>query len=174
MNSFKYLNIRLKIIMKKFILLIAFVTLVSLVNGQKPITNDTIICVIDTTNAFTKVELNTVKNDLNFHGEIIIQGNYYGYDDFACIVLTTNFVNNSWVKGPLSFEIDIDKIEKLFPVATDKWINQQKDLWTIKKKIGSTPWHKYNYVIFKEDILNSKDDTVKAYRVLIQYNEILE
>lgn len=147
--------------------------------AQLPITNDTIICIVDTSNHFTTHRLNPVKRDTCPHWAISIQGSYYDHlsrynADFACIVLKTSFMGNSWVKDPLSFETNIDSIEERFIVVTDEWLYNQKNLQTIMKKIGFAPWAKYNYIIFIDDIENSKNGNVTVYRVLAGYNEFQE
>jgi len=65
------------------------------------------------------------------------------------------------------------KIKDLFIVENDEWINQQKNYFTLKTRIGFLPWAKFNFIIWKQDFDNAKDDSITLHRVTVIYNEII-
>ena len=164
--------------MKKVVIFIVFIfTTVTFVNSQRPLTNDTIICIVDTTQSFTTYTDNPYKKAKNAHWNVAVKGHYYDDEspkdaDFATIVFSTNFTDHSYVKGPKTIIIPVKGMEERFTVVTDKWLNEQKDLYKMGDFVGHHHFSKYNFLIFKQDLKSSKDGKVKAYRVLIGYNEI--
>jgi len=88
--------------MKKVFLLFIFIVGSILVSGQNrlPLTNDTIICIVDTTKCFTSFRENSFEKNPIYHWHVSIKGHYYDDkwpDDagFASIGFSTNFKNKS-------------------------------------------------------------------------------
>lgn len=142
---------------------------------QKPLDNDTVICIVNTKNSFTHFKENPSKKYPKYHWEVFIEGSYYNDTqdaDIAGVGFTTNFSGNSWIEGPFIISVPIEEMDKRYTVVTDSWINRQQDLRLILQKIGMAPGHKYNFVVFKQDMLQSPNGYVKAYRVLMGYSEV--
>lgn len=142
---------------------------------ELPLNNDTIICIVDTTNCFTSFRENPFEKNHSKHWQVSIVGHYYDNtedEDFAMIVFGTDFRNNSWAKGDSVIFIPVSDVEENYTVVTDAWLNQQYYLSYITDKVGYTLWSNYNYLIFKQDLINSKDGFVPAHRVLYGYSEI--
>lgn len=165
--------------MKIFFFIGLFFFMVSnlLLNGQTPLHNDTIICIVDTTNYFTQYIENPYKKNSEYHWLVGIKGHYYDKKhpnnaDIATVWFSTNFMNHSFVKETLEVSIPVEGMDNRFTVVTDNWLNQQEDLHTLKGKIGTAPGFKYNYLIFKQDLEKSIEGKVIMHRLLVGYNEV--
>ena len=164
--------------MKKLLFLVLLLTITQFAFCQEmPLNNDTIVCIIDTNNYFTSYKENPFEKNPDFHWYVGIKGHYYDHKsaedaDFALIGFETDFRNNTWIKDPLKISVPISNLNERFTIVTDEWLNKQKDLYTIQKKIAYTPWSNYNYLIFKSNIESSTDGEVVMHRVLVGYSEI--
>jgi hypothetical protein len=164
--------------MKNIRFIIWFVISVFLSNSiiaQKPLHNDTIICIVNTNHSYTQLEENPYKKNPGYHWRVFIKGNYYKntrHAEDAGVNFVTDFRGNSWVKEPFVILIPFKGMEKRFTVVTDSWINEQDDLQVLHGLIGFAPGINYNYVVFEQDILQNNNGYVNAYRVLVGYNEV--
>lgn len=143
--------------------------------AQKPLHNDTIICIVNTNNHFTHLEENPYKKNSQHHWRVFIKGNYYNktrHADNAEVNFVTDFRGNSWVKEPFVISIPVKGMDKRFTVVLDSWINKQEDLQLLHGLIGFASGINYNYVVFEQDILQNNNGYVNAYRVLVRYNEV--
>ncbi len=143
----------------------------------QPLSNDTIICIVDTTNSFTSFIENPYRKDTSYHWNVAIKGHYYdGLSkedaDLACLVFSTSFTGVSWIKKPDIIKIPVSDINNKYTTVTDRWLNQQKDLNIIGKKLGNLPFSKYNFVIFQQDLENNTTGYIKVYQVLYGYNSV--
>ncbi len=156
---------------------------ISLLTGMnlkaQPLSNDTVICLIDTTQSYVhfKVQPHAPRH---FHTQwqVAIDGHYYDHDslhhDFACIVLgSVDLKRLSRPQDQDNLELKVAKQDliKHHQLFTEEWINQQKDLYALRKVLGITRQHKYNFLIFKQDFENIDCDSVTMHRVEIGYNE---
>ena len=159
-----------------FGLILAFI-----VNAKsQPISNDTVICIIDTTHSYVTYKKNPFADrDPKYHWQISIRGHFYDineadHKELACISFNADDLRNIYHKdygGPMIIEIPKKKIANGFTVKTDQWINEQINLNTLKEEIGAFPFSKYNFVVFKQDLDNPSSDSVPLYRVQVGYCE---
>ncbi|GEM_PF-2448520 len=163
---------------KSLILYMFFVIALFLSNssvGQKPLHNDTVICIVNTNNPFTQLIENPSRKNSEYHWRVFIKGNYYKNtknSELAGVSFRAEFRNNPWVIGPLVISVPIKNMNKRFTVVQDSWISEQEEFQKIRKTVGFAPWVNYNYVVFEPDILYNKTGYVNAYRVLVGYNEV--
>lgn len=165
--------------MKTSIFTFLFLTIAQFAICQNimPLDNDTIVCIVDTSNSFTNYRENPFEKNPDFHWLVSIKGHYYDHKspedaDFALIGFSTNFRNSSVNKDSLKISVPVCKLEERFTVVTDLWLNEQKSFGIIRNLVGFAPWIKYNFIIFKSDIESSTDGKVIMHRVLVGYNEI--
>lgn len=140
-------------------------------------TNDTIVCIVDTTNSYVHYKKNSIKRIKKDHWNITIEAHYYDSipeeTDNARVYLTNLLSGDIDKAEQLDICIQVKGMRDRFQVVTDFWINEQKSLSDLKWKIGIATWHKTNYLIFKQDLLNNCGK-VKAYRVHVMYGEFVE
>lgn len=165
--------------MKNSIVIFFFLAIASVAVAQniKPLHNDTIVCIVDTSNYFTSYTENPYKKLQYFHWLVGIKGHYYDHKspedaDFALIGFSTDFRKYITSKDSLKIEVPLNSLEERFTVVTDLWLNEQKSLNTIHEIVGFAPWIKYNFIIFKSEIESSTNGKVFMYRVLVGYNEV--
>jgi hypothetical protein len=173
-------NRKLQLVMKKFIFLL-LVMIYSIYAESQVLTNDTVVCIIDTTKSYVEFVKNPIQRE-NYqppdHWQIRIDGHYYDhvpYDkDIACIVFSAG-----WWSGNLGNISGFPKkrvlkkgITERFIVVDDEWINQQTSLRHLKNKLGIAPFDKYNYIIFSQDYDCEDSDSVTMHRVEIGYGEV--
>lgn len=141
-----------------------------------PITNDTIICIVDTTKSYVAFIENPIERISEYHWRVIIKSHYYDKNpkekNNAEISFSTAFRGSSWVKEPFVIPIEMKDIKERFTVVTDKYLNERKSLHKLKMKVGIATWDNYNFLIFKQDVENSKEGVVNAHRVLVGYGEV--
>jgi hypothetical protein len=154
----------------------------SLVSKSQPIHNDTVICIIDTTNDYIKYIASPCANrNPKCRWQITIKGHYYDIErpmdkDFACIVFDADDLRSIYkndYKGSFSIRMSKEKIRDNYIVETDEWINKQTNMKILGERIGYYPFSKYNFVVFKQDFDNAKSDSVIMHRVSMGYNEIV-
>ena len=154
----------------------------------QPLTNDTVVCIIDTTKSYVSYRAYPFAQKDSSRWQIAIKGHYYDYDspeypysqhkDFACIVLEAyDFRNIRYESGPGPKEpkLKVAKTDlgKRYITVTEEWINGQTDLYkALMPKLGYIPADKYNFVIFKQDYDNTGNDSVIMHRVRIGYSEV--
>lgn len=146
----------------------------------QPITNDTVVCFIDTAKAYVQYRINPFERDSSCRWQVCITGHYYDvskpqYKDFASIGFKADNMRNvhgSNFKGPFQIKVSKSSLKKRFIFATEEWINQQTDFQTLRRKIGSYPFSKYNFIVFKHDFDESENDSVIMHRVQIGYSEV--
>lgn len=149
--------------------------------GQ-PISNDTVVCFIDTTLNYVNYRKNPHERDPSCLWQVSIKGHYYDislphHKDFSSIVFNANDLSNVHgpnFKGPFRLKVPKNELKTRYILVTDEWINQQTNFSALFKKIGSTPFSKYNYIIFKQEYDNSKNDSVTMHRVVLGYSEVEE
>lgn len=154
----------------------------SLVSKSQPICNDTVVCIIDTTNKYVKFIANPFPSrDPKCRWRITIEGHYYDiekpfYKDLACIYFNADDLFSIYhdYKGPFQIRMSKERIKDRFIVETDEWINKQTNMLTLLIRIGFFPSDKYNFIVFKQDFDNVKSDSVTIHRVALGYNEVTE
>ena len=169
-------------LMKMLSFFIAFFLLVNGVLKSQPIHNDTVVCIIDTTNSYVKFTSKPFPDRApEIRWQVSIQGHYYDNEniedkDFACVSFTAGDLRNvlPHFKGPFQIKVPKRVLKEPYIVETDEWINKQTDQVILGKRIGNFGFSKYNFVIFKQDYENLKTDSVTMHRVTIGYNEIVE
>lgn len=171
---------------KQIITLFAFIFCTWVSGYSQPISNDTVVCVVDTTNNFVEYQKEVIDNaDSKCLWNIKIKCHYYDttkpdYKDIASVFFSSDeqckkrFIYKSDFNGPFKIKVSKRLINKRYIVATDDWINQQTNECLISRKIGWFPRAKYNFVIFKQDLDNEKTDSVIMYWVLLEYGGIEE
>lgn len=139
------------------------------------ISNDTIVCIVDTTLSYVTYAKDTAKNGA-ICWQVNIKGHYYDtvYKDeewrnYAGVSFNRDFPK--WITRPYEIKILKNSLQKRFKVYTDDWINQQLDLDEIGKKIGYRPSN-YNYIVFKQDLKNKCSKYVILYKCIISYGTI--
>lgn len=148
----------------------------------QPISNDTVVCFIDTAKCFVRYRTKPYERDTSCHWQVSIKGHYYDinnprHKDFACIVFNSNNLRNVHgpnFKGPFRIKVSKSSLKNRFIFATEEWINQQTDSRTLGNKIGFSPNSKYNFLVFKHDFEESKNDSVVMHRVQIGYSQVEE
>ena len=161
---------------------IALLLFMNSVLKSQPIHNDTVVCIIDTTNNYVKFASKPFPDRApEIRWQVSIQGHYYDNEslkdkDFACVSFTAGDLRNVLpnFKGPFQIKVLKRTIKEPYIVETDEWINKQTDQVILGKRIGYFGFSKYNFVIFKQDYENLKTDSVTMHRVTIGYNEIVE
>lgn len=137
---------------------------------------DTVICIVDTTNSYVTFRKNPYDQFSEDLWQISIKGHYYDSipeeDDSAAIVFENDFSKKSRIKDTSALCISVNDVNDKDAFVADKWIHQQTSFYTLKLKLGLVPWDNCNFLIFKQDIQNSKDGFVKAHRVSIGYYEV--
>jgi len=151
----------------------------SQLNAQ-PLTNDTVVCIIDTTKNYVTYDGSLFPNHVMARPWLIsIDGHYYddkSYGDFAGIALVGDSLKNVYGKfgldpGPLQVKVAKAYIAASCVTLSEDWINQQTDFQGLKRTLGYGPSSKYNFVVFKQDYDNSETDSVLMQRVWVGYNE---
>jgi len=169
--------------MKKTIIILGIIFSLAFDMKGQPISTDTVVCIIDTTKCYVKYSINPFASRYpKIHWKVSIEGHYYDVikplsKNFACIVFIADDLRNihgTGFKGPFSIKVPKEMIIKHFVLANEEWINQQTDLQVLGRKIGRYPSYKYNFLVFKQDFENSKNDSVTMHRVQIGYFESQE
>jgi len=160
-----------------------FFLVVALFVGEKvlaqPVTNDTVVCIIDTTKSYVLYQENVVEREIPtpFHWQVIVEGHYYDdrprYKDIA----GANFRAGLWggvkgVEGLPKKRVPKNGLKERFIVEDEEWITNQKKLHDLKMNLGVAPFHKYNYIIFSQDYYCTESDSVTMHRVEIGYGEV--
>ena len=174
-------------------LLIILTAIVVLATANKitaqPLTNDTVVCIIDTAQSCVSYRAYPfAPKDSTTRWQIAIKGHYYDYDtpdfpysqykDFACIVFEAGYLGGIYTKAeqaliPLQVKVAKAGLEKRYATANEEWINKQTDLGkALMPRLGYIPADKYNFVIFKQDYENTDSDSVTMYRVQIGYSQV--
>jgi len=167
---------------RSIILLFIFIISECGLKGQ-PLSKDTVVCIIDTTKYYVTYKVNPFAvREPKYHWQVSIKGHYYdlskpNYKDFAGIVfdsdeLSIRNIYESNFKGPFSIKVPKNVINKRFILANDEWINQQTELRILGNKIGRFPFSKCNFIVFKQDFENVRNDSVIMHRVQLGYNEV--
>ena len=149
---------------------------------SQPITNDTVVCFIDRAKCYVQYRTNPFEKNPSCRWQVSIKGHYYDiskpqYKDFAYVGFEADNLHNVYgsnFKGPFQIEVSKGSLKKRFIFATEEWINQQTDMQTLGNKIGFFPFSKYNFIVFKHDFDESKNDSVVMHRVQIGYSEVQE
>ncbi len=143
------------------------------------LTDDTVVCIIDTTKNYVKFTENPIQRDdyqFPHHWQVAIDGHYYdqrSYKDIACIVFDAGLWSGvEGVEGFPQKTVPKEGLAERYIVTHDKWINLQTSMDTLQQKIGIAPFDKYNYIIFSQDFY-SDSDSVTMHRVELGYNEVV-
>ena len=168
--------------MKNIFFTFAFFFVISSVLKSQPIHNDTVVCIVDTTNSYVKFTSKPFPDRApEIRWQVSIQGHYYDNEnlkdkDFACINFTAGDMQNvhPHFRGPFQIKVPKRTIKEPYIVETDEWINQQTDQVILGKRIGYFGFSKNNFVIFKQDFENLETDSVTMHRVTVGYCEIVE
>jgi hypothetical protein len=173
-------NRKLQLVMKFVIFFISGLLTYNSLSSQV-VTDDTVVCIIDTTNSYVEFVKNPIKRD-NYqppdHWQIRIDGHYYDhvpYDkDIACIVFSAGWWSGNLgnISGFPKKRVPKKGLTERFIVVDDEWINQQTSLNSLGRKLGYAPFSKYNYIIFSQDYDCSDSDSVTMHRVEIGYSEV--
>jgi len=158
------------------LILIPVIVFINNVLYAQPQTNDTIICIVDTTNTYVNFTKNPEKRIKKEHWSVNIDCHYYDNipeeAELAGVSLSNLLSGDVNKAEALDIRIPVKGMQDRFQVITDSWINEQKSLSDLKWKIGIAVWHKTNYLIFNQDLLNNCGE-VKAYRVRFMYGEFV-
>jgi hypothetical protein len=148
------------------------------------LSNDTVVCIIDTTKSYVEFKENAIVRDhqLPPHWQIGIDGHYYDHvsyfkdRDFACIVFRAGLWRGNLrnISGFPKKRVLKKGLTERYIVVDDEWINQQTSLDSLGRKLGYAPFSKYNYIIFSQDYYCTDSDSVTMHRVGIGYNEFQE
>jgi hypothetical protein len=167
--------------MRKFIFLLLF--MIHSINAESQVlTNDTVVCIIDTTKSYVEFIENPIQRDnyqIPAHWQIGIDGHYYDHVSYDKDIAYIGFMAGLW-RGNLRDISGFPKKKKVlkkglterFIVVDDEWINQQTSLRHLKNKLGIAPFDKYNYIIFSQDYDCADSDSVTMHRVEIGYSEV--
>ena len=169
---------KLQLTMKHFFIIVVALLAVKFVHAQ-PLTDDTVICIIDTTKSYVSYIENGIVREppLPHHWQIAIDGHYYDHrphdKDFACIVFEAGLWGG--VKGVEGFpkkRVPKKELEKRYIVKDEEWISKQNRLHDLMIRLGVAPFDKYNYIIFSQDYYCTESDSVTMHRVEIGYSEV--
>jgi hypothetical protein len=163
--------------MKRIIITFGIIILIARFSEAQPVSNDTVVCIIDTTKSYVSYRKNLFAyRNPEFHWQVSIKGHYYDIDqsadkDFASIGFDANDFENmgNVFEKPYEVRMSKEKIRNRFIVVADEWISQQTSMRVLGNKIGYSPSNKYNFIVFKQDFENAKSDSVTMHRVSIGY-----
>ena len=165
--------------MKYFIIVCGILSFYCIRGKAQPVTNDTVVCIVDTTKSYVQYWDNPIQRDeYQFppHWQVGIEGSYYdgkSYEDVAVIVFRAGLWGGVDVDGRFpQKKLPKEQIAERFSLFYDKWIHNEKNLDTLGKKIGYAPFSKYNYIIYSQDYNCEDSDTVTMHRVEILYGEV--
>ena len=157
-----------------------------LLSSAQPLTNDTVVCIIDTSKCFVEFQVKPLPDRApDIRWQICIKGHYYdlkeytqAYNDFASINFEASSLSSVYGRGKFKGPFEVKKskiyIKERYIIVNEEWIHEQTDFNLLRRKIGSFPKSKYNFIVFKEDFENTVNDTVVMHRVTIGYNEVQE
>jgi len=164
--------------MKHIVFLVIALFVGQIVLAQ-PVTNDTVVCIIDTTKSYVHYQENVVERKMPtpFHWQIVIDGHYYDQLPYFKDVAGANFRAGLWggVKGVEGFpkkKVPKKGLKKRYVVEDDEWITRQENLPNLKNRLGIAPFDKYNYIIFSQDYYCTESDSVTMHRVEIGFGEV--
>ena len=155
-----------------------------LLSSAQPLTNDTVVCIIDTSRCFVEFQVKPLPDRApDIRWQIAIKGHYYDFSEFAneckdiaCIVFEASSLSSIYGRGKFNGPFELKKskiyIKESYIIVNEEWIHDQTDFNLLRRKIGSFPKSKYNFIVFKEDFENTVYDTVVMHRVTIGYNEV--
>jgi hypothetical protein len=167
--------------MKKSFILAYLIMLAGLLaNAQQkfPIDNDTVVIIIDTTHTY--VEFIRGDSDYKAKGNptwnIGIKGHYFDKSfpsdaELARVDISYFDYPFEFVTSPYTFEISRKQLFCRFDCVGDSWMHEQTDQDILQKRVAYLDYDRYNFAVFKDDLIN---DTVTMYRVLVNYNIIVE
>ena len=164
----------------KFVILIISGLLTYNSLSSQVVTDDTVVCIIDTTKNYVRFKENPIVRDhqLPPHWQIEIDGHYYDHVPYDKDIAGITFRAGLW-KGNVGDISGFPKKKVLkrglterFIVVDDEWINQQASLNTLGRKLGYAPFSKYNYIIFSQDYDCGDSDSVTMHRVVLWFNEV--
>jgi hypothetical protein len=90
--------------MKRIFITLGIITLFACFTEAQPVSNDTVVCIIDTTKCYVKYKENPFADRIPmFHWQVSIQGHYYNIDqptdkDFACIGFDAENFRNAFLQ----------------------------------------------------------------------------
>ena len=146
----------------------------TLISYSQVLSNDTVICIIDTTKGYTEYDsflystdtITTESFDITIWGEFLMSENS-NKSIPRIIFIDGNQYRKKYVKGNPVIVVAKDLIDERYTVVDDHWIQSQKNLEVITDKIGSLPFSKYNYITFSQDYYNTESDSIILYRVIV-------
>jgi len=147
----------------------------------QPVTNDTVVCIIDTTKSYVQYRENVVEREIPtpFHWQIAIDGHYYDHRPYDKDFASTVFEAGLWM-GVSGVEEGFPKkrvpkkgLKKRYIVEDEEWITNQTSVQTLGTRLGFFPADKYNYIIFSQDYYSTESDSVTMHRVEIGFNEVV-
>lgn len=169
---------------RKVFVILWLVVAVNHLSFAQPLLKDTVICIIDTSRCFVEFRVKPLPDRApELRWQLSIKGHYYDLTeytkedkDFACIVFSASSLSSVYGRGKFNgpFEVKRKKayIKDRYIVVDEEWIHNQTDNNILRRKIGSAPFEKFNFVIFKSDFEKSENDTVIMHRVEIGYCEV--
>jgi len=167
--------------MKRSFILVCLTIFAGLIaNAQQkfPIHNDTVVIIIDTTHTYVEF----IQGDSDYRAKenptwnIGIKGHYFDISfpsdaDFARVDISHLDYPYKFVTAPYTFRIPRKQLFCRFDCVEDTWIHEQTDQGILENRVAYLDYQRYNFAVFKDDLIN---DTVTMYRVLVNYNIIVE
>ncbi len=154
-----------------FLISLLFSTLTSY---SQVLSNDTVICVIDTTKSYTEYDsfLYSTDTTITESFDITIWGEFFMSENSNKSIPRIFFIDGTqyrkkYVKENPVIVVARDLLDERYTVVDDHWIQSQKNLEVITDKIGSLPFSKYNYITFSQDYCNTESDSITLYRVIV-------
>jgi hypothetical protein len=166
--------------MKNVFIIVVGLLICSLTKGQRlPITNDTVVCILDTTKSYVKFKENPIRKEnhpVPYHWQVEIEGSYYNgksYEEVAGFAFRAGLWGGVHVDGKFPQKKLLKKeISERFNLFHDEWIHNENSLDSLGRNIGYTPFSKYNYIIFSQDYNCEDSDTVTMHRVEVLHGEV--
>ena len=157
-----------------FLISLLFSTLISYSQQVQVLSNDTVICVIDTTKSYTEYDsfLYSTDTTMTESFDITIWGEFFMSENSNKSIPRIFFFDGTqyrkrYVKGNPAIVVARDLLDERYTVVDDHWIQSQKNLEVIMDKIGVAPFSKYNYITFSQDYYNTESDSITLYRVIV-------
>ncbi len=146
----------------------------TLISYSQVLSNDTVICVIDTTKTYTEYDSFLYSPDtiMKESFNITIWGEFFWSENSnksipRILLFDGARYRKKYVKGNPVIVVAKDLLDERYTVVDDYWIQSQKNLEVIMDKIGVAPWSKYNYIAFSQDYCNTESDSITLYRVIV-------
>lgn len=165
-----FLKIATKMIKLKYILIGLLIPILFSAKAQQ---KDTLLFIVD-----QDLDIVDYRMEKRFYETksfvIAVDCKYYGEDDdFAKTVffeLREDFSNNNIIVNKPKLKLSKSQLSK-YDTLNVEWLYKQKSLRDIMDKVGFYNFEKYYYIIFKEDLDDTKRDSITIHQCMIGYNE---